>query len=122
MVGKKASNLFMDDIGKQPRNLNSDQMLKKQMKPLYQLVFALVNKVILPRAERHSFAALADLYPMEGLVNFSPVNLSCIMIEHITKICDLKGSSHGLGYGFLLTRVFDHFKVECKQRTASTRK
>jgi len=38
------------------------------------------------------------------------INLPAIMIRHITKIANTT-REHDLGYGFLLTQVFEHFKV-----------
>lgn len=124
VVGKKASEGFLAEIRKPTRNLNmnSEHMLKKQMQPLYQLIFELVNKVILPRAERRSSASLTDLFMIEALVSFKPINLPRIMIEPIVEIYEFKDSIHALGYGFLLTRVFDHFKVACKDCSHSTRR
>lgn len=78
--------------------------------------------MILPRAEGFSVAALADLYIMEALTNFTPINLPRVMLEHIIKICEVKDASHGLGYGFLLTKVFDHFGIQSATRIASTKK
>jgi len=43
------------------------------------------------------------------------INLSAIMIRHIARIANTT-REHDLGYGFLLTRVFDHFGVELQKR------
>jgi len=43
------------------------------------------------------------------------INLPAIMIMHITRIADTT-REHDLGYGFLLTQVFEFFGVELKKR------
>ena len=44
-----------------------------------------------------------------------PVNLPTIMIRHIAHIATTT-RGHDLGYGFLLTLVFEHFGVELQNR------
>jgi len=43
------------------------------------------------------------------------INLPAIMIRHITQIANTT-REHDLGYGFLLTRMFEHFGVELQKR------
>ena len=43
------------------------------------------------------------------------INLPAIMIRHIARIANTT-REHDLGYGFLLTRVFEHFRVELQKR------
>jgi len=43
------------------------------------------------------------------------INLPAIMIRHIAHIANTT-REHDLGYGFLLTRVFEHFGVELQKR------
>jgi len=43
------------------------------------------------------------------------INLPAIMIRHIARIANTTGE-HDLGYGFLLTRVLEHFGVELQKR------
>lgn len=76
---------------------------KKEMKPEFQLLFDLVNKVFLLRVEGRSGGAILDLYLMEALNSCTPFSLLKIMIKHITKFCKLKEINHGMAYGFLLT-------------------
>lgn len=76
---------------------------KKVLLPEYQLLFELVNKVLLPHSERRSIATKSDLVLMEALDEFVPINLPAIMIEHMQKMANFKGGNHGLLYGFLLT-------------------
>jgi len=42
-------------------------------------------------------------------------NLPAFMFNHIVRIATTP-SAHDPGYGFLLTRVFEHFGVELKKR------
>jgi len=43
------------------------------------------------------------------------INLPAFMINHIMWIATTS-RAHDLGYGFLLTRVFEHFGVELRKR------
>ena len=43
------------------------------------------------------------------------INLPAIMIWHIARIANTT-REHDLGYGFLLTRVFEHFGVELQNK------
>ena len=43
------------------------------------------------------------------------INLPAIMIRHIASIAN-STREHDLGYGFLLTRVFEHFGVDLKKK------
>ncbi|XP_009769561.1 pentatricopeptide repeat-containing protein At3g22670, mitochondrial-like [Nicotiana sylvestris] len=82
----------------------------------------MVNKVLLPRAERISITSCAYLFLMEALNNFTTINLPAIMIEHMNKVADFKDGDHGLTYGFLLTKVFEHFKVPLGPAKVGTKK
>ena len=43
------------------------------------------------------------------------INLLALMITHIARIANTT-RAHDLGYGFLLTRVFEHFRVELQKK------
>jgi len=43
------------------------------------------------------------------------INLPTFMINHIMRIATTP-RAHDMGYGFLLTRVFEHFGVELRKR------
>ena len=43
------------------------------------------------------------------------INLPAIMIRHIARIANAI-REHDIGYGFLLTRVFEHFGVALKKK------
>ncbi|XP_059306301.1 uncharacterized protein LOC132057704 [Lycium ferocissimum] len=97
-------------------------LLKKEMKAEYQLMFELVNKVLLPRADGRTVASIADLVLIEALSNFQRINLTAIMIEHIIKVVNAPEGKHGLPYGFGLTKVFEHFKVRTDKDTKGSNK
>ena len=60
-------------------------VFKKVIKNDYQLVFEFVNKTLLPRTEKRPSATSVDLYVMELLCKFEPLNLPGIMLEHMYK-------------------------------------
>ena len=43
------------------------------------------------------------------------INLPAFMMNHITRIATTP-RAHDLGYGFLLTKVFEHFRVELRKK------
>lgn len=42
------------------------------------------------------------------------------MIEHMHKIMHIKDGKHGMPCGYLLNKVFDHFKIVCEKTKAGT--
>ncbi|XP_075075290.1 uncharacterized protein LOC142162679 [Nicotiana tabacum] len=50
----------------------------------------MVNKVLLPRAKRHSITSRADLFHMEALDAYTTINLPGLMIKHMNKVADFK--------------------------------
>lgn len=85
---------------------------RKFLKGRYQLYFEFINKVLLPRYMKRSVATTVDLYLMEALRELESLNLPALMMEHITKIMTVKDGNHGLGYGYLLNKVFAHFRIK----------
>jgi len=121
-VHRSCSQNFRNAILKDRAVQQGERVQKKALLPVYQLLFEMVNKVLLPRAERRSITSSADLFLMEVLDNFTTINLPGIMIEHMNKVADFKDGNHGLPYGFLLTKVFKHFKVPLGQAKVGTKK
>ncbi|XP_070057194.1 uncharacterized protein [Nicotiana tomentosiformis] len=113
---------FRRVIVKEKAIQHGERVHEKALLPVYQLLFELVNKVLLPRAERRSITSRSDLYLMEALDEFCSINLPAIMIEHIQKVAAFKYGNHGLPYGFLLTRVFKFFDVPLGNPKMGTRK
>jgi len=121
-VQGSCSQNFRNAILKDRAVQQGEHVQKKALLPVYQLLFEMVNKVLLPRAERRSITSRADLFLMEALDNFTTINLPGIMIEHMQKVVDFKDGNHGLPYGFLLTKVFEYFKVPLGQAKVGTKK
>nr|XP_016477388.1 PREDICTED: uncharacterized protein LOC107798873 [Nicotiana tabacum] len=98
-----------------------ERVHKKALLPVYQLLFEMVNKVLLPRDERRSITSRAYLVLMEALDSYTTINLPGIIIEHMRKVAEFKDGNHGLPYGFLLTNVFEFFKVPLGKAKVGTR-
>ncbi|XP_019223873.1 PREDICTED: uncharacterized protein LOC109205612 [Nicotiana attenuata] len=113
---------FRNAIVKDKAVQHGEQAHKKTILPVYQLLFEMVNNVLLPRAKRRSVASKDDLFLMESLDNFTTINLPAIMIEHMQKVENLRDGNLGLPYGFLLTKVFEIFKVPLGQAKVGTKK
>jgi len=102
-------------LSQQP-GLKSPQAVKKgDMQPLHQLIFWFIIKNIISCTQGRDQAnamgqCLTDL--MDRGVH---INLPAFMINHIARIATTP-RAHDLGYGFLLTRVFEHFGVELKKK------
>lgn len=93
-----------------PRSVQmGERVHKKALLSEYQLLFELVNKVLLPSAERRSIASIAGLILLQALDSYSSINLPEIMIEHMKKVQDFKDGNHGLPFEFLLIEVFKRF-------------
>lgn len=48
---------------------------------------------------------------MEVLEYNRPINIPSLMLNYMARVSDQEQGTHALLYGFLLTRVFEHFKV-----------
>ncbi|KAK4722021.1 hypothetical protein R3W88_012254 [Solanum pinnatisectum] len=70
---------------------------KKIMKGEYQLLFEFVNKVLLPRTEKHIMASSTDLFVMESLCKFEPLNLLALVLEHMYKTVIEHKGKHRMG-------------------------
>nr|XP_009612214.1 uncharacterized protein LOC104105572 [Nicotiana tomentosiformis] len=113
---------FRNVIVKDKAIQQGERVHKKALFPVYQLLFEMVNKVFLPRTERRSITSRADLVLMEALDGYTTINLPGIMIEHMKNVIEFKDGNHGLPYGFLLTKVFEFFKVPLGKTKVDTRK
>ncbi|KAK4338039.1 hypothetical protein RND71_042526 [Anisodus tanguticus] len=114
----KASDAFKNVIVKREGSATRARLFKKELKPEYQLLFVLVNKVVLPRAEGRSIASIADQVLLEALSTFTPISLSALMIEHIIKVINAREGRHGLSYGFLLTKAQEMSTAEIQRLKA----
>lgn len=74
-------------------------------------LFEFVSKVHLPRTEKRISATSTSLFIMESLSEFEPLYLSVLMLEHMYKtVIEFKGK-HGMGYIYLLTKVFHYLNI-----------
>ncbi|KAH0742937.1 hypothetical protein KY290_030930 [Solanum tuberosum] len=81
------------------------------MKSEYQLLFEFVNKVLLPRTEKRIVASTSDLFIMESLCKFDPIDLPALMLEHMYKTVVEHKGKHGMGYGYFFIKVFHHLNI-----------
>jgi len=102
-------------LSQQP-GLKSPQAVKKgDMQPLHQLIFWLIIKNIIPRAQGYNQDDAIDQCLTDLMGQREQINLLAFMINHIARIATTP-RAHDLGYGFLLTRVFEHFGMELKKK------
>jgi len=102
-------------LSQQP-GLRSPQAVKKgDMQPLHQLLFWFIIKNIIPRAQGRNQADSMDQCLIDLMDKEQQINLPAFMINHIMRIATTP-RAHDLGYGFLLTKVFEHFGVELRKR------
>jgi len=79
------------------------------------LIFWFLIKNIIPRAQGCNQADAMDQCLTDLMDRGEQINLPAFMINHIARIATTP-RAHDLGYGFLLTRVFEHFGVELKKK------
>ena len=77
-----------------------------------------VIKNVIPRGQGRNSADLFDQCLVDFLDREEPINLPAIMIRHIGRIANTS-RAHDLGYGFLLTKVFEHFGIVLTRRVAA---
>jgi len=100
----------------QQQGLKNPQAVKKgDMQPLHQLIFWLLIKNIISRVQGRNQADAMDQYLTDLMDRGEQINLPAFMINHSGRIATTP-RVHDLGYGFLLTKVFDHFGVELKKK------
>jgi len=85
------------------------------MAPLHQLLFWFIIKNVIPRGQGRNQADVMDQCFTDLMDRGEQINLPAIMIWHIARIANTT-REHDLGYGFLLTRVFEYFGVELKKK------
>jgi len=85
------------------------------MAPLHQLLFWFIIKNIITRGQGRNQADAMDQCFTDLMDRGEQINLPAIMIEHIARIANTT-RAHDLGYGFLLTWVFEHVGVELQKR------
>ncbi|KAH0743490.1 hypothetical protein KY290_031483 [Solanum tuberosum] len=48
---------------------------------------------------------------MESLCKFDPIDLPALILEHMYKTVVEHKGKHGMGYGYVLTKVFHHLSI-----------
>ena len=103
----------------QKQGLRTPLSVKKgEMTSLHQLLFMFTIKNIIPRGQGRNSADALDQCLVDLLNREEPINLPALMIRHIRRIANTT-RAHDLGYGFLLTRVFEHFGIVLTRRVAA---
>ena len=70
---------------------------------------------MIPQWQGRNLAASMDMYLTDLLDRGEPINLSAIIISHIGRIANTS-RSHDLGYGFLLTSVFETLGIPLQKK------
>jgi len=96
--------------------LKHPQAVKKgNMMPLHQLLFWFLSKNIIPRGQGRNQADAMDLCLTDLMDRGEQINLPALMFKHIARIANTT-RAHDLGYGFLLTQVFEYFGVDVQRK------
>jgi len=115
LLGKAKLLELAQRLSQQP-GLKIPQVVKKgDMQPLHQLISWFLIKNIIPRVQGRNQADAMDQCLTDLMERGEPINLPAFVVNHITQI-PTTPRTHDLGYGFLLTRVFEHFGVELKKK------
>jgi len=111
LLGKARLLELTQRLSQQP-GLKTPQTVKKgDMALLHQLLFWFIMKNVIPREQGQNQADAMDQCFTDLMDQGEQINLPAIMIKHIARIANTT-REHDLGYGFLLTRVFENFRVE----------
>ena len=102
-------------LSQQPRLRSPLAVKKGDMQSLHQLLFWFVIKNIISRAQGRNQADAMDQCLIDLMDKGEQINLPAFMINHIMWIATTP-KTHDLGYGFLLTRVFEHIGVELRKK------
>lgn len=95
---------------------------KKFLKAELQLVYELMNKVILPREENRIVDSIIDLFMIQCLSRFKLISLPALIIEHMYKVVHVKEGRHEIPYGYFMNKVFNYFGVFGEKETPRTAK
>jgi len=85
------------------------------MTSLHQLFFWFIIKNIILRGQGRNLADAMDQCFIDLMDRAEQINLPAIMIRHISWIANTS-REHDLGYGFLLTLVFEHFGISLQKK------
>jgi len=102
-------------LSQQPGLKHPQAMKKGDMLLLHQLIFWFIIKNIVPGGQGRNQADAMDQCLTYLMDRGEQINLLALMITHIARIANTT-RAYDLGYGFLLTRVFEHFAVELQKK------
>ena len=85
------------------------------MTPLHQLLFWFIIKNVILQGQGRNLVHAMDQCFIDLMDRGEQLNLPAIMIHHIASIANTT-REHDLGYGFLLTLVFEHFGVVLQKK------
>jgi hypothetical protein len=105
-------------LGQQPRLQTPLSIKKGDMLPLHQLLFWFVIKNVIPRGQGRNMADAFDQCLVDLLDQEEQINLPAIMIRHIARITNTT-REHDLGYGFVLSLVFEYFGISLPQKVGA---
>ncbi|KAH0722612.1 hypothetical protein KY290_005261 [Solanum tuberosum] len=109
-VGDKILHLDEDQLG---------QILEVPREGIRSLVR---NSCTTEFTEKWTAASAVDLFIMESLCKFEPIDLPALMMEHMYRsVIEHKGK-HGMGYGYFLTKVVHHLNIPVGTGEISTAK
>jgi len=98
------------------RELKHPQPMKKgEMDSIHRLLFWFIIKNVIPRGQGRNQGDAMNQCFTDLMYKGEQINLPAIIIKHIARIADTT-REHDLGYGFLLTQVFEFFGIELKKR------
>jgi len=82
---------------------------------MHQLLFWFIIKNVIPWGQGRNLADAMDQCFIDLMDREEQINLPTIMIRHTVRIANTT-REHDLGYGFLLTLVFEHFGVDLQKK------
>jgi len=90
-------------------------MRKGEMSSLHRLLFWFVIKNVVPRGQDRNLVDPMDMCFTDLLDHCEKINLPAIMISHVARIANTS-KDHDMGYGFLLTSVFDELGIPLQKK------
>jgi len=102
-------------LSKQPGLKTPRSVKKGEMTPCHRLLFWFIIKNTIPRGQGRNLADAMDQCLTDLMDRGEQINLPAIMISHISRIVNT-AREHNLGYGFLLTAVFEHFGISLQKK------
>jgi len=85
------------------------------MTPMHRLLFWFVIKNVIPRGQGGNLADAMDMCYTDLLDRGEQINLPALMIRHVSRIANT-AKDYDLGYGLLLTSVFEHFGIPLQKK------